>query len=125
MSESHSQDNLKILDTLPDAVVCVDKTATIIYINPQAELLFDYTKGQLIGELIHVLVPEELRERHAKHFESYMQQPSMRPMNAAHPFKARRRDGDTFFAEINLSPLQTDGGTVVMAIIRRQKQHEA
>ena len=54
-----------LLEAAPDAMVIVDATGRITLVNEQLVKLFCYTRDQLLGQTIEILVPERLREVHA------------------------------------------------------------
>ena len=60
-----------ILDSMPDAVVVVGADGTIRFMNTQAESLFGYARGQLIGQPVEVLVPPKERSRHPRFRDGY------------------------------------------------------
>ena len=57
----------QILETIPDAIVGVHKTGTIVQVNKQTELLFGYTHDELIGQRVEMLIPERIRQAHDQH----------------------------------------------------------
>jgi two-component system NtrC family sensor kinase len=107
-----------LLESAPDAIVIVDATGRIAIANGQAERLFGYDRALLIGQPIEILLPEHLRERHARHRTGYIGEPHTRPMGSGLDLVARRRDGSEFPVEISLSPLQTEEGLLVTSVIR-------
>jgi PAS domain S-box-containing protein len=117
-----------LLEAAPDAMVIADASGRILAINGQAERLFGYTPAELLGQPVEILVPEGSRAGHPGHRDSYFQDSRTRPMGAGLDLRGRRRDGSEFPAEISLSPLPTQGGTLVTAAIRDvsgRKQVEA
>jgi PAS domain S-box-containing protein len=90
----------------------------IVFANAQAEQLFEYTREELIGQLVELLVPERLRARHPMLREAYFDKPGARPMGGGTQLFGRRKNGSEFPADISLSPMITDGGSVVIAAIR-------
>ena len=102
----------------PTAVVLVDGEGRIRVVNQQAAELFGYEPRELEGELVEVLVPEGLEERHRARRESYMEDPVRRPMGVGLELQGERRDGSTFPVEISLSPMELDGGLRIMAAVR-------
>lgn len=108
-----------VLASAPDATLGVDFNGRIELLNAQAERLFGWTADELLGEQIEVLVPDMDRERHVKHRAGYVADPQSRPMGAELQLSARRKDGTTFPAEISLSAVREDPGSVlVLASIR-------
>jgi len=49
-----------LLETLPDAIVAVDCDGIIIQVNSQTQELFGYTRAELIGQTIEILVPKAI-----------------------------------------------------------------
>jgi len=107
-----------ILEAIPDAVVAVNQQGIIVHINSQTELLFAYTRDELIGQKIEMLVPERQRPQHHQHREHFHQQPKIRRMGSGLDLCGRRRDGSEFPVEISLSPIAAGEGTVVLSVIR-------
>jgi PAS domain S-box-containing protein len=108
----------QFLETIPDAIVAVQGDGTILQVNSQTEQLFGYTRGELIGQKIEVLVPQRFRGAHRGHRSSFAQEPKIRRMGAGLDLKGRRRDGSEFDVEISLSPVTTEAGTIVLSAIR-------
>ncbi|HTZ81584.1 MAG TPA: PAS domain S-box protein [Candidatus Acidoferrales bacterium] len=107
-----------ILEAIPDAVAAVNEQGVIIQVNSQAEALFGYTRDELIGQKIEMLVPERQRPQHDQHRERFHQYPKIRRMGSGLDLYGRRRDGTEVPVEISLSPLSSDGGFVVLSVIR-------
>jgi len=107
-----------ILEAIPDAVAAVNQQGVIIQVNSQAEAMFGYTRDELIGQKIEMLVPERHRPQHHTHREHFHQQPKIRRMGSGLDLYGRRRDGSEFPVEISLSPVVTGNGTIVLSAIR-------
>jgi PAS domain S-box-containing protein len=106
------------LETVPDAMVVVDRLGRIVAVNRQTERLFGYSRSQLIGLQVEALVPERFRDSHAQHREGYFGAPSVRPMGSAQELYGRRKDASEFPVEISLAPVETEGGILVASAIR-------
>ena len=107
-----------LLEAIPDAIVAVNQEGIILQANSQTESMFGYTREELIGQRIEILVPERRREQHRHHRDHFAEQPKTRRMGPGLDLQARRRDGSEFPVEISLSPVQTDNGIVALSAIR-------
>jgi PAS domain S-box-containing protein len=108
----------QLLEAAPDGVVVVNQAGKIVQINSQTERLFGYSREELAGECIEVLLPERFHEIHAGYRTGYVREPKVRPMSARHDLKGRRKDGSEFPVEISLSPIETEAGLQVIGSVR-------
>jgi PAS domain S-box-containing protein len=107
-----------ILEAIPDAVAAVNQQGVIIQVNSQTEALFGYTRDELIGQGVEMLVPERQRAQHHQHRDSFHSRPKIRRMGSGLDLYGRRRDGSEFPVEISLSPVATGNGAIVLSVIR-------
>jgi len=107
-----------LLETAPDAIVVVGADGRIILANSQTEKLFGYSRDELMGQPIEVLVPDRARTGHEARRDRYVAHPGVRPMGSGLDLTARRKDGSEVPVEVSLSPLRTDEGVLVSAAIR-------
>jgi PAS domain S-box-containing protein len=107
-----------ILEAIPDALVAVNQQGVIIQVNSQTEALFAYTREELIGQKIEMLVPERQRAQHDQHRAEFHAKPKIRRMGSGLDLRGRRRDGSEFPVEISLSPVVTGDGVMVLSAIR-------
>ncbi len=117
-----------LLEAAPDAMVIVDMEGMIIMVNAQTEKLFGYTRGDLFGQHVEILVPLRFRDVHPFHRNQYGKNPLRRPMGADLELYALRKDGTEFPIEISLSPMETEEDSLIIAAIRditERKQAEA
>jgi formate hydrogenlyase transcriptional activator len=102
----------------PDAIIVTDQEGKIAETNGQVEKFFGYDRGELIGQPVEMLVPERFRHAHPAHRQGYNAQALTRPMGIGLELYGRRKDGTEFPADIMLSPVKTDGGKLVLSVIR-------
>lgn len=107
-----------LLESTPDAIIMANQTGRIVLANSQAETLFGYERGELLGTFAEVLLPARYRDRHAAHGSSYFSPSRTLAMGTGLELCGLRKDGSEFPIEISLSPLKTEGGTLVMSAIR-------
>lgn len=117
-----------LVELAPDGIIGVDDSGAIVLVNSQAQKLFGYEPSELLGQKIEILVPEHSRAAHIYHQQEYKARPRIRGMGGMN-LSARRKDGTEFPAEISLSPIRTERGLLITAIIRditeRRKAEEA
>jgi PAS domain S-box-containing protein len=90
-----------LLEAAPDAMLITTAEGQIVLANSRADDMFGYSRQELIGSNIHVLVPSwTLSSYHVGELASLC------------------KDGSTFPSEISSSPLQTEEGLLITSAIR-------
>jgi PAS domain S-box-containing protein len=107
-----------LLESAPDAMVCVDSAGRIMLANGQVERLFGYPPLALVGQPIEVLVPPGSELAHTELREMYVENLVPRQMGGGRQLFGQRKDGSTFPADISLSSVNLGGTMVVTAAIR-------
>ena len=107
-----------VLESAPDAMIIIDHFGKITVVNEQTEKMFGYTRRQLLGEEVEMLLPEDLRERHISHRAGFAANPQLRPMGGDLELFGRRSDGSLFPVEISLSPFTSASGAFISSVIR-------
>jgi len=105
-----------VIEFAPDAFILSDENGRIVQINAQAEQLFGYQRDELSGLPVGVLTPARLRAGHAGYWSASMREPRRRIDRMG--FMCLHKDGTEFPAEINLSPMDTNRGRLLMAVVR-------
>jgi len=105
------------VEASPHGMLMVDPTGVIVLVNRETERLFGYTRDELIGEPVELLVPHQAGGRHPDLRTAFADTPSRRPMGASRDLRGRRRDGSEIPVEIGLNPIRTDDGLFVLASI--------
>jgi PAS domain S-box-containing protein len=118
-----------LFESAPDGTVLVDQDGLILRANRQIEDIFGYQRTELIGKPLETLLPDRYRIGHSLRRGSFSKDPQLRPMGAGLELYGRRSDGTEFPVDIMLSPLKTDQGLQVIAVVRditeRRRAEEA
>jgi PAS domain S-box-containing protein len=104
------------IEASPTGMLIVDPAGNIVLVNAQVERLFGYTRGELVGSSLELLVPPAQRDAHVAHRKGYLLAPQARRMGLARELRGVRKDGSEFPVEIGLSPLQ-EGADLVLSVI--------
>jgi PAS domain S-box-containing protein len=106
------------LESVPDAILLINKIGKIKYVNSQTEVLFGYDKFELIGKSIELLMPTRFKNSHQKLRINYMLNPKIRKMGNGMELFAKNKNQIEFPVEISLSNLETEEGLLICASIR-------
>ncbi len=101
---------------IPDAVLVISRDGSIVSANADAERLFGYSRNELAGLALEVLIPERYREQHGRLVEGFFAKPETRPMGIGRELHGLKSDGQEFPVEIAIGP--TAGDSHVVAVIR-------
>lgn len=107
-----------LLDAAPDAMVGVNHDGYILLANAQTSRMFGYTREELLGQPVELLVPERFRAVHRGHRQGYFGDPRTRPMGAGLELFGLHKHGHELPIEISLNPVETEFGLLTMSAIR-------
>ncbi len=105
------------VESAPNAIVMVNKSGTIVMVNAQTEAFFGYSRAELIGQPVEILVPKRFRNAHVGVRQAYLATPVSRPMGAGQDLYGLRKDGTEFPVEIGLSLIDSKEETLVLSTI--------
>jgi PAS domain S-box-containing protein len=105
-----------LVESAPDGLVMADESGKIVLVNAQAEKIFGYTRHELIGHTVELLMPERFRMHHPKHRQEFLY--SGKPRSMGLILQGLRKDGSEFPIDVSLSPVEAEGRRLVISAIR-------
>jgi len=115
----------QFLEFAPDAILGVAESGEIVLANQRTEAVFGYNRDELVGSGIETLIPERFRDVHPGHRNGYFEEPRTRPMGAGVELFALRKGGHEFPAEISLSSIEEEDGTLLAMVAVRDISERA
>jgi PAS domain S-box-containing protein len=106
-----------VFEGAPDGIAMVDSHGRMVLVNGAMERLFGYSRSEMVGHSIELLIPQRYLPNHHQWRTAYMQEPTTRDMAGRKELYARRKDNSEFAAEIGLNPLRLPDGVFVLATV--------
>jgi PAS domain S-box-containing protein len=106
-----------ILETQPAGVIGVDAEGRITLVNSAVERQLGYDREELFDKPVDVLVPGDVRGRHAGLRRSYLEQPEPKMMGAGRDLSAVAKDGSLVPVEVGLNPVRLGDRAGALATI--------
>jgi len=123
--QSSDQMVAALLESASQAIISIDRTGRIVLSNRRAEEMFGYTREELVGARVEILLPESRRTAHGRQREGYFARPHTRPMGIGMDLAGRRKDGTEFPVEVSLSYIETQQGFFGIAFVSDISQRKA
>lgn len=121
MSEEHDKSlGIRIVESSPDGIIFADQDGIIRLWNAGAERIFGYTAGEAVGQMLDIIVPEKIRERHWEGYFRVMKTGETRYGTALLSVPGIRKDGSRVSLEFSVALIRDEDGALlgISAVIR-------
>jgi PAS domain S-box-containing protein len=98
-------------------IVVTNQNGEIINFNKFAEIQFGYSKEELLGKKVEILLPQAIHARHTTYRQQYYEHPEPRAMGRGRDLYASNKNGTTFPVEVSLSHYIIRNQTFVIAFV--------
>lgn len=106
-----------ILETAPDAIITMNKDGVINSFNPGAEKIFQYSKNEVLGKSINMLMPKDISLHHNQYLKNF-DIASSRTLGKERELMGTRKNGSEFPVEITINASIIDGKQLFTGILR-------
>ncbi len=106
------------LEQALDSVVTIDSNKLITFYNKAAETMFGYTKDEVMGHNVKMIVPMEHRANHDNYVDSNIKTGVNKVVGAGRDLEMVRKDGSKFWGNLSLSKVELGGETQYTAFIK-------
>ncbi|MEN7548374.1 PAS domain S-box protein [Rapidithrix thailandica] len=106
-----------IFENSNEGLFISDANGQIVFANQSATKMFGYTREELIGSSIELLIPSRFHKAHITHRKEYMKCPAPRPMGMGRDLFAVRKDNSEFPIEVSLSQVDIKEETFTLAFV--------
>jgi PAS domain S-box-containing protein len=107
-----------VVDTAIDAVVSIDESSQIIFVNPATTKLFGYESAELVGQPLTLLMPESMRDSHKAGLQNYLTTGERHLNWQGVELTGLRKNGVEFPIEISFAEIARQGRRVFTGFIR-------
>jgi two-component system sensor kinase FixL len=114
-----------ILDTVPDAMLVTDEDGRILAFSRAAEKLLQWTKGQVIGRNVAVLMPSDEREARDSDVERSGGASEGAVIGPIRIVTAQRRDGSSVSVELSVGEAFWNGHRFLAVVMRYLSERQA
>jgi PAS domain S-box-containing protein len=116
-----------IMESAIDGIVTIDEKGSIQTFNKAAIDLFGYSKEEILGQNVKILVPSPHHENHDQYLKNYIETGIKKAIGKTAKVKAKRKDGSTFPASIRIGEVVLENKRIFTALIQddtEQKKYE-
>jgi two-component system, LuxR family, sensor kinase FixL len=107
-----------ILETVPDAMVVIDRHGAIQQFSKAAERLFGWRAEELHGQNVRTLMPSPYREQHDEYLARYLDTGERRIIGIGRIVVGLRRNGSTFPMELSVGEVSQGGRKLFTGFVR-------
>ena len=105
------------MEAAPQAILMVSPSGEILYANPRTEEMFGYSRDEMVGNKLTMLLPDRHRAVHQDHQAGYFRDPKLRTMGNGMDLAGRRKNGTEFPVEVGLNCVETAEGPIALGLV--------
>lgn len=95
--------NRMALEEAVDSIISINENKEIIYLNKSAERMFGYTRAEVLGKNVKVMVPVEHQTNHDAYVDANLHTGTNKVIGIGRDLEMVRKDGSRFWGNLALS----------------------
>ena len=107
-----------IVDNVVDGIITIDALGSIQTLNPAAERIFGYTREEVLGQNVKMLMPAPFREAHDTFLLNYMTTGERKIIGTGREVQGQRKDGTLFPIDLAVGEMEVDGQRMFTGVVR-------
>lgn len=107
-----------VVDTAAEAIITISTQGEVESINRSASMMFGYSRDELIGKNIKLLMPWPYMNEHDAYMERYLRTGEKRIIGIGREVSGRRRDGSVFPIQLSVSEFVAKDERKFVGLIR-------
>ncbi len=107
-----------IVDTAADGIITIDEHGSVESMNLAAERIFGFSRDEVVGSNISILMPEPFRSDHGRYLTTYLTTGQKRIIGSVREVIGLRKDGSTFPMELAVSETLLGTRRIFTGIVR-------
>lgn len=111
-----------VLNAIVEGVLMIDANGIVLTVNPAVEEMFGYSRDELVGKNVNILMPAAHREKHDDHLAHYGASGERTTLAACRDVVGQRKDGSTFPLELAIGAICDDSEAQYVGILRDRSE---
>ncbi len=107
-----------LIEATQDAVLSIDRQGRVVMFNPAAERIFGYTRNEIVGQKVNLLMAEPYATEHDRYIEHYERTGEARAIGRIRTVTAKRKNSELFPIELSVTKIAEDQDVQYAAFIR-------
>jgi PAS domain S-box-containing protein len=108
----------RLIETTQDAVLSIDRQGRVVLFNPAAERIFGYTRNEIVGQKVNLLMAEPYASEHDGYIKRYEGTGEAHAIGRIRTVTAMRKNGELFPIELSVTEIELDQDVHYAAFIR-------
>ncbi|WP_282783668.1 PAS domain S-box protein [Phaeodactylibacter xiamenensis] len=95
-----------IIQSATDGIISIDARGRMVLVNQAAAKLFGYSKAEMLGQSINMLMPAHHAQQHDNYIARYMKTGEAQIIGIGREVMAQRKDGSQFPIRLSISEVE-------------------